>query len=405
MVGGVEPLRGGLDAVIALDLGRMSALIDLDERSRVATFEPGLRGPEVEHLLRARGFTLGHFPQSFEYSTVGGWVATRSAGQASVGYGRIDDLVVGATLAAPAGDITLPALPASAAGPDLRELVVGSEGALGVLTSVSLTVAPRPPAGLYEGWMFPSLEAGAAALRELVQGGIAPDVCRLSDEHETEMSLALAGLSGARAVVAGGYMRARGVAGGVLAITGWEDEPAAVSERRRVAAAVLSRHGGATLGKGTGRAWAKGRFHAPYLRDDLIGRGVMVETLETATTWSGLERLYRAVSAALRAHAPFVACHISHVYTTGASLYFTFVATQEPDDPIGQWQRAKSAACEAIVGAGGTITHHHGVGRDHAAYLSAEKSPLGLDALRAVKERLDPSGIMNPGKLLGVSSS
>ncbi len=295
----------------------------------MATFEPGLRGPEVEHLLRARGFTLGHFPQSFEYSTVGGWVATRSAGQASVGYGRIDDLVVGATLAAPAGDVTLPALPASAAGPDLRELVVGSEGALGVLTSVSLTVAPRPPAGLYEGWMFPSLEAGAAALRELVQGGIAPDVCRLSDEHETEMSLALAGLSGARAVVAGGYMRARGVAGGVLAITGWEDEPAAVSERRRVAAAVLSRHGGATLGKGTGRAWAKGRFHAPYLRDDLIGRGVMVETLETATTWSGLERLYRAVSAALRAHAPFVACHISHVYTTGASLYFTFVATQE----------------------------------------------------------------------------
>ncbi len=405
VVGGVEPLRGGLDAVVALDLGRLTRMLALDVRSRLATFEPGLRGPEVEHLLRGRGYTLGHFPQSFEYSTVGGWVATRSAGQASTGYGRIDRVVAGATLTAPAGEIALAARPASAAGPDLRELVVGSEGVLGVLTDVTLKVRPRPASGIYEGWMLPSFDAGAAALREIVQSGVAPDVTRLSDEHETEMSLALAGLKGAKAAISGSYMRARGVAGGSLAIFGWEGDPDAVTRRRRATTAVLARHGGATLGTSPGRAWARGRFHAPYLRDDLLGRGVLVETLETAGTWSGLERLYRGVRAALETHAPFVACHISHVYTDGASLYFTFLAPMERADPIGQWSAVKHAACEAIVACGGTITHHHSIGRDHARYLPAEDGALGVAALRAVKATLDPAGIMNPGKLLPTSSA
>ncbi len=400
VVGGVEPLSGSHGAVIALDLSHMSRLVDLDERSRLATFEPGLRGPEVEHELRERGFTLGHFPQSFEYATVGGWVATRSAGQASTGYGRIDELVDGITLAAPAGDVGLLTRPASAAGPDLRDLVVGSEGALGVVTGVTLRIRPKPAESRYEGWMLPSFQAGAEAYRDLEQSGLAPDVVRLSDEHETEMSLALAGLAGIKGRLAGGYMRLRGVAGGCLAIVGWEGEPERVEERRRASVAVLRRHGAASLGASPGRAWAKGRFHAPYLRDDLLGRGVMVETLETATTWSNLHALYTSVGATLAAHAPFVACHISHLYPSGASLYFTFLAPQEPGDEIGQWQRVKRAACDAIVAAGGTITHHHAIGRDHARYLAAEASPLGIEALRAVKATLDPAGIMNPGKLV-----
>ncbi len=403
VVGGVEPLRAGLDAVVTLDLARMSRLLELDERSRLATFEPGLRGPEVEYLLRERGFTLGHFPQSFEYSTVGGWVATRSAGQASTGYGRIDEVVTAATLTAPAGEIALAARPASAAGPDLRELLVGSEGVLGVLTDVTLEVRPRPVSGIYEGWMLPSFEAGAAALREIAQSGVAPDVTRLSDQPETEMSLALAGLRGAKAAISGSYMRMRGVAGGSLAIFGWEGDPDTVARRRRATTAVLAGHGAATLGTSPGRAWARGRFHAPYLRDDLLGRGVLVETLETAGTWSGLERLYSGVRAALEGHAPFVACHVSHVYDSGASLYFTFLAPMERLDPIGQWSAVKHAACETIVACGGTITHHHGIGRDHVRYLPAEDGALGVAALRAVKATLDPAGIMNPGKLLSTA--
>ncbi|HVP01215.1 MAG TPA: FAD-binding oxidoreductase [Solirubrobacteraceae bacterium] len=400
VVGGVEPLRGPHHAVIALDLARLTRMRRLDERSRLASFEPGLRGPEVEHLLRARGLTLGHFPQSFEYSTVGGWVATRSAGQASTGYGRIDELVAGLTLTAPAGEVALAPHPASAAGPDLRELIVGSEGALGVLTEMTLEVQPRPAAGSYEGWMLPSFEAGTEALREMAQSGATADVVRLSDERETGMSLALSGLTGARAALTGSYLRARHVAGGALAIVGWEGDADAVLRRRRATRAVLARHGGAALGPSAGRAWARGRFHAPYLRDELLGRGVLVETLETAGTWSGLERLYRAVRAALEAHAPFVACHVSHVYPSGASLYFTFLAPMERERPLAQWTAIKRAACEAIVDAGGTITHHHGIGRDHAAYLAAEDGEQGVAALRALKAQLDPAGIMNPGKLV-----
>ncbi len=401
VVGGVEPERGGHRSVIALDLGRMTRLVDLDARSQLATLEPGLRGPEVEHVLRARGFTLGHYPQSFEYATVGGWVATRSAGQASAGYGRIDELVEGVRLAAPAGDLDLPAHPASAAGPDLRELVVGSEGVLGVLTQVTLRVRPRPPAGRYEAWMVPSFADGQDALRTLVQERSAPDVARLSDEAETAMSLALAGLDGTRSALLGRYLGARGIsAAGSLLIVGWEGAPARVAERRRATTRLLRRHRAVPLGGGPGRAWARGRFHAPYFRDDLIARGVMVETLETATTWAGLPGLLAAVRGALATHAPFVACHVSHIYPTGASLYFTFLARRDADDPIGQWRRAKTDACDAIVGAGGTITHHHAIGRDHARWLAAEDGALGIEALRAVKGRLDPAGIMNPGKLL-----
>jgi alkyldihydroxyacetonephosphate synthase len=400
VVGGVEPLREGFRAVVSLDLGGLSRLLELDARSGLARVEAGLRGPELEHLLRARGHTLGHYPQSFEYASVGGWVATRSAGQASTGYGRIDELVRGARLVAPAGELDLPAVPASAAGPDLRELVVGSEGVLGVLTDVTLEVRPRPAAGRYEGWMLPSFAAGCEAFRALAQEDAAPDVARLSDEAETEMSLSLAGLPSAVRAGLDRYLGWRGAAGGSAVITGWEGTADDVRARRARTAAVLRRFGAAPLGRGPGRAWAKGRFHAPYLRDDLLGRGVLAETLETATTWANLARLYREVGDALRRSAPFVACHVSHVYASGASLYFTFLAGQDAEDPIGQWRRVKHEACTAIVAAGGTITHHHAVGRDHAAYLAAEAGVLGVDALRSVKERLDPAGIMNPGKLL-----
>ena len=401
VVGGVEPLRGSFDAVLALDLRGLNRLVAVDERSLTVEAEAGLLLPELEERLAARGLTLGHFPQSYEFATIGGCVATRSAGQASTGYGRIDELVRGLRLAAPSGELDLAAMPASAAGPDLRELVVGSEGAFGVITSSRLRVRPRPAETRYEGFFFASFGEGAEALRVLEQAGAAPDVARLSDEDETRLSLAMAG-GGAKARAAGLYLRARGVAGGCLAICGWEGDPESVGRRRARTTALLKAGGAVPLGQAPGRAWAKGRYHGPYLRDELLARGVFVETLETAAQWSSLSTLYHAVGGALRDALGrcVVMCHVSHLYPTGASLYFTFLAKAREGAEIEQWRTAKRAASEAIVASGGTITHHHAVGRDHAEWLPAEAGERGIAALRAVKAELDPAGVMNPGKLL-----
>jgi alkyldihydroxyacetonephosphate synthase len=400
VVGGLEPLRDGFGALVSLDLGALDALELLDERSHLAVVGGGMRAVELEARLAERGFTLGHYPQSYEYVTIGGCAATRSAGQASTGYGRIDELVVGARLAAPAGDLDLRAQPASAAGPELRRLVVGSEGVLGAITRVAVRVRPVPELTRYEGWMFPSFGAGAEALRRLEQGGAAPDVARLSDEAETRLGMGVSGFRGLRAGAVSAYLRARGVAGGALSIVGWAGQEEAVRARREAASEVLRDEGGVALGQPAGRAWVRSRFNGPYLRDELMDRGVLVETLETATTWAQLFTLYRAVGDALRAHAPLVACHISHLYPTGASLYFTFMARARRREELAQWAEVKTAASSAIVAAGGTITHHHAVGADHAPYVGAEMGETGVAALRAVKAQLDPAGIMNPGKLL-----
>ncbi len=406
VVGGVEALRGPHAAAISLDLSRMEGVRDVDKLSLTASLEPGILGPELERQLGSAGLTLGHFPQSFEVSTVGGWVATRSAGQASTGYGRIDDLVESVSCVAPSGPLTSRDVPATAAGPSLRELVVGSEGTLGVITSATLRVRALPEMRHYEAWSFSSFEEGAEAFRAMEQADASPDVARLSDEEETRLSKALAS-SGSRAERLGeSYLRLRGQQGGCLAFTGYEGAPDDVARRRRRAAGLLRAAGAVSLGQRPGRSWLAGRFAAPYLRDDMLGRGAMVETLETATTWTNLQVLYRAVREALRAALgsrgtpPLVICHISHLYRSGASLYFTFLARQETGAELDQWRAAKHAAGDAIMANGGTITHHHAVGTDHTRWMSQEVGELGIEVLRAAKERLDPEAIMNPGKLI-----
>ncbi|MGR6916377.1 FAD-binding oxidoreductase [[Actinomadura] parvosata] len=407
VVGGLAPDRAGFAGVIALDLGRLDRLISVDEESMVAAFEPGVRAPDAERLLAARGLTLGHFPQSFEYATLGGFAAARSSGQASAGYGRFDDMVVGLTLATPAGTLELGRAPKSAAGPDLRQLVLGSEGAFGVITSLRLRVRRAPAERRYEGWRFASFAAGSAAVRALAQEGPLPTVLRLSDETETMIGLAKpdeigsgpsngAGGSGA----AGGSADSSGAAGsGCLLVAGYEG--VRVGSRHAAASAVLARMGGEPLGPEPGQAWERGRFSAPYLRDSLLAAGATVETLETAGFWASLPRLYDAVRLALLGAlgSPLVMCHISHVYETGASLYFTVVTPQDAD-PVAQWERAKAAVNAAVVEAGGTITHHHGVGRDHLDAYAREIGPVGAGVLRAVKAELDPAGILNPGVLV-----
>ncbi|MDP1850783.1 MAG: FAD-binding oxidoreductase, partial [Solirubrobacteraceae bacterium] len=416
VVGGVEPVGAPFAAAISLDLARLDQLHALDAKSQLATFGAGTLGPRVERLLEPHGLTLGHFPQSFEFSTVGGWAATRSAGQASTGYGRIDELVVALRAATPCGALSTLAVPASAAGPDLRELLLGSEGVLGVITEVSLRVRPRPRRQRYDTYALPGFEAGTEALRELEQAGASPDVARLSDEEETRISLALASHPAATRLLRA-YMNARvrhGPRGrtardrptGCMTILGFDGDPAEVGLRRVRARRILRRHGAVALGPAPGAAWVKGRFHGAYVRDELMSHGVLVDTLETATTWTALTdthaRIRRALHDALagRGTPAVVMCHVSHLYPTGASLYFTFLARRQAGAELEQWRAAKQAASEAISTAGATITHHHAIGRDHAPWLAAEVGELGIAALRAVKAHVDPAGIMNPGKLI-----
>ncbi len=409
VVGGVAPLRGEHGGVLALDMGRMAGVLELDAQSATVTVQGGLRAPALERHLTERGLTLGHFPQSFEYVSLGGCAATRSAGQASSGYGAIEKMVLGMRFAAPAGDIELPALPASAAGPGLRQLLVGSEGTLGVISELSLRVRPAPRERVYEGVFFEDFLAGTQALRALAREHALPEVARLSDEQETRMSLALAGTGGAKGRFGRAYLRLRGYRDGCLAILGFEGEAEEVAFRRRRALALARECGGLAVGRSPGEAWRAGRFAAPYMRDELLTLGVMVETLETATQWSNLPRLHRAVGQAIdaalsRCGTPgLVMCHVSHVYETGASLYFTLIARQRDGDELGQWRAVKQAAGEAIMASGGTITHHHGVGRDHARWMPEEVGVEGVAALRALKSELDPAGIMNPGKLVDLS--
>ncbi len=405
VVGGVDPFPAEHCAVITLDLSRLRHCT-VDATSLTARLGPGLRGPEAEAALGQNGMTLGHFPQSFEFASIGGFAATRSAGQASAGYGRFDELVSAVEMVSPEGPVRTLQTPHTAAGPALRELVVGSEGTLGVITDVTVRVRPKPPVTRYEGWIAADFESGAEVVRSLAQVDRLPDVTRLSDPEETRISLAMSGMEGLQRSAFDGYLRMRGKTGGCMLICGWEGEPEDVERRRSLSRRILRSGGAVSLGSAPGKAWSHGRFEGPYLRDELMSLGYFVETLETSHTWSRYQELYDAARSALRGALEargtpgIVMCHLSHAYRDGASLYYTFISPVDAGGEIEHWHAVKTAACEAIVATGGTITHHHAVGRDHAPYMRAEVGEVGVELLRAMKERLDPAGIMNPGKLI-----
>ncbi|WP_353113588.1 FAD-binding oxidoreductase [Microbacterium sp.] len=395
VVGGVDPERGPHHAVISLDLRRLTGLVSFDSVSGEAVLRAGTRGPEAERLLSERGFELGHYPQSFRYATIGGFAAARSSGQNSAGYGRFDTMVTGLRVATPTGELDLGRAPGSAAGPDLVRLFLGSEGVFGVITEVRVRVHPVPAERIVESWSFPDFVTGAEALRRTVQSGAGPTVIRLSDEVETGVSLAQVGRIG----------KALSKGASVVAVFEGED-----AETRRVrTAGFLSAAGGTSTGRTGAQDWLDTRFDGPYLRDALLDVGVFCETLETATTWANLQRLRQAVADALRTGfaqddaKSFVMCHVSHVYPTGASLYFTVLAGIRGDQ-LAVWDRVKHRVGDAIMAAGGTITHHHAIGRDHAPWLEDEIGETGLRILRAVKAELDPAGVLNPGALIPVPS-
>lgn len=395
VVGALDPERGGHRAVVSLDLGRMSGLLGYDAVSAEAVLAAGTTGPEAERLLARHGMELGHYPQSFRYATIGGFAAARSSGQNSAGYGRFDTMVTGIRVATPTGDIELGRSPGSAAGPDLIRLFLGSEGIYGVITEVRVRVHPVPTDRVLESWTFPDFATGVTALRAVAQHGGGPTVIRLSDETETSVSLAQVGKIG------------KALAKGASAITVFEGED--VAARRERTAALLRAAGGTSLGAGGAEDWLRSRFDGPYLRDALLDASVFCETLETAATWSRLEGLREAVTDAVKSgfaaagRRSFVMCHVSHVYPTGASLYFTVLAPLGTD-PLGTWAGIKQRCGDAIMAAGGTISHHHAVGRDHAPWLGEEIGGTGIRILAAVKRELDPRGIMNPGAVLGIST-
>lgn len=393
--------------VLSLSFERMDRLLDFDETAWLARFGAGTPGPRVEAQLAAKGFLLGHFPQSYDYSTIGGWVVTRSSGQQSLRYGRIEQLFHAGRLATFRGEWRVGGVPASSAGPDLREAVLGSEGRLGLLTEVTARVRLLPEREVFHAVFFPSWEAGAAAIRALAQSDLPLSLLRLSNEVETETQLALAGHARLVAWLER-YLRLRGAGPGkVMLLLGATGAVAQVRRALGAALALARPHGGVHAGSRPGAGWVRNRFRSAYLRNSLWEAGYAVDTMETCLNWPQVTPYMRAVEEAgrqafaadgERVHAY---THLSHVYRQGCSVYSTFVwrASGDPDRELERWARYKRAVCEAIVQAGGTISHQHGVGADHAPYLPAEKGAAGMALLRALAREFDPDDLLNPGKL------
>lgn len=416
VVGGVEARKGpGQRALVSCDLTRMSALVGVDPEARTATVQAGVYGPRLEELLCGEGMTLGHYPQSFEFSTLGGWIATRGAGQASQRYGKAEDWLVAAELATPRGTWSTRPFPASAAGPDLNQAVAGSEGTLGIITRATVRLHPLPETVDYRGFLFRDFEDGLRGARSLVQEGVPLAMIRLLDADETRFLEAFSSVGARRGLrdrLAARYLRLRGYGRGrCLCIVGAEGARGEVGRALRRTTATARAHGGLPLGRRPGQRWRRDRFRLPYLRDPMMDRGLGVETLETATLWPNLPALHRTVTDALRGamaeRSAFPAgrgismCHVSHTYPEGASLYFTCVWPRDPEDPVGEWLHIKRAATDAVVDGGGTLSHHHGVGADHLPWMVQEKGAEGMELLRALRERADPGGVLNPGKLTG----
>jgi alkyldihydroxyacetonephosphate synthase len=407
VVGHINPLPGRRP-VLTVDLGRLNRLISLDETSQLATLEAGIAGPVLENQLRARGYTLGHFPQSFEYSTLGGWIATRSSGQQSYHYGRIEELFAGGHIETPLGDLDLPPLPASAAGPDLRQLFLGSEGRLGIITRATVRVRPLPEFENFYAIFFRHWLDGVAAVRTIVQTGVPVSMLRLSDAQETETTLVLSGKDDLVRWADRGLRLFNYGPERCLLLYGVTGSRRQASYARRQVKAIGRAHRGLAVGDMIGRQWRKSRFLTPYLRNTLWERGYAIDTLETAVPWTAVvetaARIKEVIVEGLAdiGERVLVFAHLSHVYGDGASIYVTYLFRRaaEPMETLARWQKLKAAASQVIVDYHGTISHQHGVGADHAPYLAAEKGVVGLAWLAAVQQAGDPDDILNPGKLL-----
>jgi len=411
VVGGVEPLTGAHDAVVTLDLAGLDRVLELDGESQSASIEPGIMGPALEARLAQDGFTLGHFPQSFEFSTVGGWVATRSAGQNSAGYGRIDEMVEGLEVLTAGGQVLVRGGPPGATGPSLKEILVGSEGSLGVISRMDFRILRTPQSTWTHAFLIRSWQEGVELIRRLVQEGLLPTIIRLSDPTETAVTAKAAPAANdlwSKFVSRAGKWLVKKKIGdsGCLLLVAFEGSERKVELGSKLLKKILRGSGLFHLGSRPGHSWRRDRFALPYLRDELLDRGALVETFETATTWDKLQALRDGVYAeAMSAFEDagtrgFIFCHISHVYHTGASLYFTILARMIQGEELALWERVKTRVTQKLLDLGGRLSHHHSVGCDHRPFMVQEWGMGGARVLRALKRELDPEGILNPGKLI-----
>jgi alkyldihydroxyacetonephosphate synthase len=393
--------------VLTIAMGRMNCLISIDEESQLATFGAGTPGPLLEDQLQEAGYTLGHFPQSWELSTVGGWVASRSSGQQSLKYGRIEQIFAGGTVETQAGTLEMPTIPASSAGPDLKDIIMGSEGRMGIITEVKVRIAPLPETESFHVCFFPSWASGSGAARELVQSSVQLSMVRLSNEAET-MTQLLSADPGVLAKLEANLGASGMSAAKVMMTFGATGSARQAALAKDITREVCAKHGGIQGSDEFGKKWAHGRFSAPYLREPLLQSGFAVDTMETAVDWGSVDSMMESVEGAIRSAAEaegelvHVYTHLSHVYTQGSSIYTTciFRCADSCQATVQRWKRLKKAGANAIVSAGGTISHQHGVGADHRDFIAAEKGPLGLDAIRELCNFFDPDERFNPGKLL-----
>jgi alkyldihydroxyacetonephosphate synthase len=409
VAGHINPQKSDVP-VLTIDMGRMNRMTRIDPKTRLATFGAGITGPDLEAALRAHGFTLGHYPQSFEHSTLGGWIAARSSGQQSLHYGRIEGLFAGGDVITPHDHLHMPPFPASAAGPDLRQMILGSEGRMGIVTEATVKISPQPERETFRGLFFPTFDQGASAVRAMVQAGLPLAMLRLSTAVETKTNLALAGKPGLINIVET-LLATRGIKDGkAMLLFGYTGTAAMMKATLNAVYDIAKQYGGVGMGIGKpfGATWAKGRFRTPYLRNTLWDHGYGVDTVETATDWNTMPLLITKMESALRdTMAQFderihIFTHLSHTYPHGTSIYTSYVfrLAADADTNMARWCALKDAVSRAIVDNGGTISHQHGVGADHAPYLATEKGTAGMAALGAMVRHFDPDGMMNPGKLI-----
>jgi alkyldihydroxyacetonephosphate synthase len=420
--GGGTNISGSLEApesesrtIVSVDMSGMGLVLEIDETSRLARVQAGAFGPDLEQQLNDRGWTLGHYPDSFSHSTLGGWIATRSSGMQSDKYGDVADLTRAVRVVTPAGVLATRPVPTTSTGPSVREMVLGSEGRLGIITEATVHVHRLPEQRVILGYLLPSWDAALTAMREIAESEASPSVTRVSDANETQFSFAtrkdptLLDRVQSRALQT--YLRRRrryDLEAMCLAFIGYEGSAKHVAAQRKLVGRIVSRHGGLCIGSGPGTLYDQKKFDTPYIRDYLLDRGAPADVSETSAPWSALPGLYDTTTAAARGTFSdlgvqgYIMCHLSHSYHSGACLYFTFAYRPSgARDVLEEYDAVKGAIQQAFVDSGGTLSHHHAVGTEHARWLEQDLSAPGVAMIQALFDGIDPGGNLNPGKIVG----
>jgi alkyldihydroxyacetonephosphate synthase len=422
IVGALEAVPTETRQVLSIDMGRMNKVLEIDEASGLARIQAGVLGPDMEVQLNAKGWTMGHFPDSFVWSTLGGWIATRSTGMQSDKYGDIADITRGLRMVMDGQVLVLRPLPSSSSGPSVREMVLGSEGRLGIITEAWVNVHRLPPVREILAYFFPTYDAGLQAMQWITESDAAPSITRVMDANETQFSMANGKKSSrvshlmTRAIQEVMTRKGWDLNQIALGFVGYEGTAVHVRYEKSLVGKVVSRAGGMSVGKGPGVLYDQKKYDIPYIRDFLLDRGIPADVSETATPWALLKQIHdTTVAAASKAMEKagvqgFIMCHLSHSYHSGACQYFTFAINDSSEHNMESYDLVKRAIQQSFMDNGGTISHHHGVGEEHSPWLDQDISPAGVFIQRKLFEGVDPDRRFNPGKIIhegipGISSN